>query len=204
MKSGGDKWALVTVPHSGTRYVKGTLERAYGEQEVAGFGDNDKPWQWGHWYHYVKSPAAKDPNRKVMAVVRNPVHTWATHFYNSDVLVANENLAAAVDRVETKKKQLLSNYTLQEEWADKIDLWWKCEEDAALLGKNFGVETRTGARTYHEGTPMKTAVAFRDVKKIRELSYFTDFWDWFVEDLSPLIRERYEGFGYEFWWMNDG
>jgi hypothetical protein len=203
------KWAMYTVPHSGTRYIADAFALAGHEMmQCMPRGPNlisgaPNGLMWAHWLVHGKNPHKYDtvPVDSAFSVVRDPVMTWATHgrFLLNEELSPERKYGAGED----KKISIQQQYDYQNKFADRVSHWHRVDKDSLeSLGKWAGVELCASAPSHSRPTALKQAVIDRDVEKIKELAAPTDFWEWFVNDLTPRFAERYEAMGYDLWWKN--
>lgn len=205
------KYAMFTVPHSGTRYIADTFTQAGVEAKqgrprgpranvsIAG----PEGLMWGHWLQRNKSPHRFENVTKdqTFAVVRDPAASICTHFgefwiepeYRDDMWL---------HRLGEKKGNLIGQYETQLMYADTVGYWHRVEDPLDGLAAWTGVELKPGAPSHSKPTPLKQAVKDKDVETIRKLMEPSDFWDWFVTDITPMIEDFYSDLGYDIWWKN--
>jgi hypothetical protein len=151
---------------------------------------------------YGKNPYkyANMPPEQCFAVVRDPIATFATH----GKFCINEELSEHMkySACEDKKIHLQQQYAYQDRYADRVSYYHRVEDPLDGLAEWAGVELQTGAPSHSVPTSLRQAVKDRDIDRIKKLTAGTDYWDWFVNDLTPRIQERYEALGYDLWWTN--
>lgn len=170
--------ALVTVPHTGTRYVVACV-RAGGEIAVDG-----EKWN-GRFnvvpYMHFHSRKLPEPERCV-TTLRSPIEVLASH----DQDRRDGKLPALI------KSWLRRCYDRQIEWIDRgaKALWLS---DLGGIGQALEVpvkESPTGARDY----PLKASLAKREIGQWK-----SPLLAWWLDEMGH-VDARYATLGCEVWW----
>ena len=204
------RWTMLTVPHSGTRYITETFDESgypskYGTPR--GLLNRGIPGGllWSHWQGFGKNPHKFDcvEADRIFSVVRDPIKIWSSHAkYLTETKHTPEYIYG---RCEDKKICLEQNFRYQKKFQDRVAHWHRVDQDSIHdLELWAGVKLQEGASQHSSPSRIKTAIEERNIDLVKEVmkEHNVDFYDWFVEELSPQIRPLYEDkFGYEFWWM---
>lgn len=203
------KFAHLTVPHSGTRYINHCVEQALGERvfNIPNLRtyNHTKDKQLGQtvlfchigegWEPWINEVLDQE-HIKSWVTVRSPIHTWGT------------NWGVAFNKpTETRFKyeklgQLRDGYETLMRIAPRVDYIHRVEDPLVGLEGFLGFELNQHEQTYSTPSPMKTAIKNKDIKAIEQLCEGTDFWKAFHDYITPDIREFYEQLGYDIWWYN--
>jgi hypothetical protein len=197
----GPEYCMMTVPHSGTRYVLTGFERtglvASHTSRPVGIA-RDYPDLF--WFHVSVEAweRTKDIPAKRFIVVRDPSMTWATWMFNQ---LSAEDLDY---HMGVKMTDLLNRYACQKYVLENDDSWHihRVDKDSmADLSEWAGIELPEHTNTYSRGmSPLKLAVEERDEDKIEEILQGAGAWKRFKrkhEGYSGL----YEKLGYDLWWL---
>lgn len=199
------KYFHTTVPHSGTRYINGAVEKATGLRVVQTptmqkWERTEKPeFVFAHvgrsWIDFVRWGI--ENSEKPWMTIRSPIGTWGTHWKNTESELYNERYGW-----KEKLGQLREQYQTQMQLVeDYPDLYvHPVESDISDLGNYLGLDLPTDNNTYSRSSPMKHAIRMRDVETMDKLCNDTDYFRCFRDNLTPDIKDFYEGYGYDIWW----
>jgi len=94
---------------------------------------------------------------------------------------------------------------IQEDYIEQYDPYiHKVEDPIFTLGHWAGVALKQGSERHSQGdTPIRQAVADRNLDTIFNIVRYSNLMDWFINEhsanLAPLYRDQ---LGYDFWWYN--
>lgn len=132
--------------------------------------------------------------------VRSPIHTWGTHWGNVHDSLQSNSDAIWKDQLGKIRGQYETLIQLVDEYPD---LYIHPVEDPITdLGDYLGLELTPNHKTFSRNTEMKDALRRRDLHKINELCYGTDFFECFRDSITPDIKDFYERLGYDIWWTD--
>ena len=200
------KYFHTTVPHSGTRYINGAVERATGlrvvqtptfnKWEQAGKPEFVFAHVGAKWIDFVEHGI--ENSEKPWMTIRSPIHTWGTQWKNMEKVLYRGKFGW-----QEKLGQLREQYETQMMLLEKYpDLYvHPVESDLKGLGEYLGLDLPTDNNTFSRNSPMKAALREKDVEQINKLCHDTDFFECFRDSITPDIKDFYEGYGYDIWWI---
>ncbi len=197
------KYFHCTVPHSGTRFVNEAFKKqGFG---IAQFHSHKKVEKWTDmvfchigpgWVKYLEDCIENSENSWM--TVRSPIGTWGTQWKG-----AHKTFHTTDYFWKKKLGQLRGQYETQMKLAPSLDYIHRVDLDPmSKLGKFVGLDLDENNNMFSTPTPMKAAIASRDVDKIAYLCKGTDFWECFRDSITPDIAEFYKDLGYDIWWNN--
>lgn len=188
---------MVTVPHSGTRYVFNAFKRSGAvcyQYKYRGKIDKEAEYilRWGHFapgYEGALNRAATEYKDNLFVVLRDPISTLATHYLDPEPLsIKKGRLQNAYNQLFAfDRKYSVKYFNLERDGLSGISEWsgLKLEEPP----------TRHSKGDY----PLKEAIKAEDRRKVEELMGDTDLFPWFLEAAKPLWS-LYSREGYDIWW----
>ena len=198
------KIAYVTVPHSASRYIEDTFRQAGLTVEQA--TKRDVPEADVLWDHWFQPPHDENIQKALLVadhrfvVTRDPIMTWATFFHDASV---HEYEGWDKARIAGNlMSNLISYYVRQNALAAYYDLpAFRADKDSIeTLGKFVGVPLAQPGDTFGHEYDFKDAVRARDIEAIKEICRDTLYFERFMMELTPLIKDYYESIGYDIWW----
>ena len=195
------KYFHATVPHSGTRYVNEAFKKhgikvaqAHSHKGTVKWTDLVFCHIGPNWIPYLEE--CVDRSEKAWMTVRSPIHTWGTHYRGVMATMHDTDY-----HYKNKLGQLRGQYETQMQLASQFDHIHKVDLDSmSTLGDFVGLELSSDNDTHSVGSPMKDAIAERDIGRIEALCKGTDFWTCFLESITPDIFDFYCDLGYDMWW----
>lgn len=195
------EYMMMTVPHSGTRYVLTAFERAglvasHTSRKV-GIAREQPDLLWYHVSVEAWERMKEVPGKRLM-VVRDPSMTWVTWMFNQ--LSADD-----VDyHMGIKMNKLIDHYASQKYILENDDSWHihRVDKDSiADLSEWAGIELPEHANRYSRGmSPLKKAVEARDEEQIEEILQGAGAWKRFKRQ-RKAYADLYEKLGYDLWWL---
>lgn len=199
------KYYMLTVPHSGTRYVVDSFRRCglnvghVYTKELLTRKNFHFAWAHltkGHWDREVGMICSNI--EKPFITCRDPSLVFATH------------MEEVFNKVDTNgKRQVWVNnklYKLSKCWEAQSNLGFftfRVDRDPIQrLSEWAGIALRPDDERYSLGSyPWKEAIKNRDLERIRELEEGTNVWEPFCE-LSTEYADWYKDKGYDLWWLD--
>lgn len=204
------RWALSTIPHSGTRYVRDSfIDAGYtaaAKRKTKYMIDGKVDLMWGHcerghenWMEEVRECW---PDMRHFIVVRDPLHTLCTHFRSQSSPSQDTGRQAHAMRLLGNSLDLYRR--IQETYIERFDPHiHKVEDPIATLGDWAGVELKEGSDRYSNPTELQQAADDRDLDHMLQIMPYGSLLEWFITEYSaniaPLYRDK---LGYDFWWYN--
>jgi len=190
------------VPHSGTRFVNDAFKKQGIEivQKHNRALTCEPEMVFCHigprWVEFLEEHI--EHSTKVWMTVRSPIGTWGTQWKG-----AHKSFDESGFTWKRKLGQLRGQWETQMQIASQFPHIHRVDLDPmSKLGDYVGLTLSEDNQTFSTFTPMKTAIADRDTKTIAKLCEGTDFWECFVEYITPDIADFYEDLGYDIWWKN--
>jgi len=167
---------LLTVPHSGTRWTQHSHEEA------------GHPIIWDHFTGPRRDAIiakAKEAPGEVYVQLRSPIGTWGTYW----------------GRKLQSMEQLQTSYRLLMDLVAENPDWHVVRVEDGL--EQYGLDKPVADKHSYD-SPMKHAIKNRELHRIRRRSRKDGMFEFFCNEICPEIRAFFEGYGYEFWWIDDG
>ena len=199
------KYFHTTVPHSGTRYINGVVEQAIGQKVVQ--TPTLKHWEKAENPTFVFCHVGRkwidtvhwgiENSEKHWMTIRSPIHTWGTHWYNMEATLWRNKYGW-----QEKLGQMREQYTAQQQLVeDYPDLHIHVvENEVSYLGEYLELDLQPEAKTFSRPSRMKRAIQEHDIETMQKLCNDTDFFEAFRDNITPDIKDFYEGHGYDIWW----
>lgn len=209
------KYAHFTVPHSGTRYINEAVRNAIGLKAwqcgslkgVERLRDRNDPRASEDFIfcHVGMEPiefinlVVQEPHIKTWITVRSPIHTWGTHWKNASVGWPNGHIQTSFDKLG----QLRGQYQTLMDLAPDVGYIHRIEDPLDGLAEYLGLDLEPHEKTFSQPSPMKQAIADKDLDKIEQLCEgCPEFWTAFRDNITPDFMDFFEGMGYDIWWYN--
>ena len=206
------EWFQLTVPSSGTRYVRSTIRQAgYSAFKANGWHlakaqdelNRGKPDLV--WCHPSHAPAdmiewMAEHCKRSYIVIRDPIKTWATNWVDWEGRNrpdASKNKMAISHQIQIGPSWEYQNGFVKR-WNPHIH---RVEDPIVDFGKWAGFEVQEEGERYSTPSKMKQAVEEKDIDRIEYLCRGTGYWKWFVEEATPIFADLYEEQGYDLWWV---
>jgi len=166
-------------------------------------GSIDKDVLWDHWFQPpqdVNIQMALQVVKRPFVVTRDPIMTWASHFNDASLheyegwdkaRIAGHVMSNLISYY-VRQGGLVPYYKLPAFRADK--------DTVVALGKFLDLPLFAPGQKFANEYDLKEAVIAKDVPRIKEICKDTLYWERFVVELTPMIREYYESIGYDIWW----
>jgi hypothetical protein len=192
-------WLMLTVPHSGTRYVYGAFNDAgavsYQYKFRGKFDAGGRPiLRWGHFWSDREEPLreACDQIENRFVVLRNPINTLASHYLDPEPIgVKKTHLGGSWQQlIDFSKEYKFKYFNLERDGLDAISEW-------------AGITLDPKSHAYSRGRyPLKDAIEDKDLDRVLELlddergKELLNYFYLYGKSLWPL----YEANGYDIWW----
>lgn len=197
---------ILTVPHSGTRYVLDMLLSAGADVAGPTQPYNGEAIHVCHWY----APARTRFAHRRISILREPIAVLVSHWATAHRAPAFGRTIASqwrdlLGHVELSWERMLERGA-QRHFAveNYLDVVLALEMEAQnTLPKDSAasvvIDFLHHARRYEREYPLKQALRDKDARAIRR-AVPKPAWSLFTDGMPPRVRRLYENF-YDFWWM---
>jgi hypothetical protein len=184
------KWAVLTVMHSGTRYVITAFKNA-------GYTTTDEDssdLNFIHFNHWTPVPADRTP----FIVTRNPAGTLGTLFRNIDQWDNDRFLA----KKESLKHHMLVGYNTQLIYTKKRPDTYihRVEDPIENLGAHLGIELKDHDQRFSKPNGLQAAIADKDADEMERIMG-KDMFNFFRSTANQVAPLYVDQLGYDYWWL---